>query len=71
MEQIYSSNLRVAQQKPLTSEFVVKNHTGNTYSYEPTPKNDFAYAVYGDGPYNLNMPNQSSDILALNIDYIA
>ncbi len=34
-------------------------------------RNDFASAVYGDGPYSLTMPNQASDILALNIDYIA
>ncbi len=33
--------------------------------------NQFAHAVYGDGPYNLNFPNCKSDILAQNCDYLA
>ncbi|MCM1339634.1 MAG: hypothetical protein NC191_08190 [Muribaculaceae bacterium] len=32
---------------------------------------NFASAVYGDGPYSLNHPNQKSEILAQSVDYIA
>ncbi len=32
---------------------------------------DFARAVYGDGPYSLLRPNNTSDIKAINIDYVA
>lgn len=32
---------------------------------------DFASAIYGNGPYSLVCPNQTSDILAQNLDFIA
>lgn len=42
-----------------------------TFQAEPTPQNSFAQAIYGDGPYSLNRPNSTSDVLCQNIDYIA
>lgn len=32
---------------------------------------NFASAIYGNGPYSLLHPNQTSEILAQNIDFIA
>lgn len=32
---------------------------------------NFASAIYGEGPYSLLRPNQTSDILAKNIDVMA
>lgn len=36
-----------------------------------TPQNEFSQAFYGTGPYSLNHPNQTSDVLARNIDFVA
>lgn len=33
--------------------------------------NQFAHAVYGDGPYSLTCPNRTTDILGQNCDYLA
>lgn len=40
------------------------------YTTEPK-EGSFAQAIYGDGPYSLNHPNSTSDVLCQNIDYIA
>lgn len=32
---------------------------------------DFAQAIYGNGPYNLLRPNNTTETRALNIDYVA
>ena len=34
-------------------------------------KTDFASAFYGDGPYSLEHPNNTTEILAQNVDYLA
>ena len=42
-----------------------------TFSAEPMAKTAFAKAIYGDGPYSLNHPNSTSDVLCQNLDFIA
>lgn len=32
---------------------------------------NFAQAIYGDGPYSLLRPNNTTDVKAVNIDYVA
>ncbi|MBD5402795.1 hypothetical protein HDR58_08355 [bacterium] len=38
---------------------------------ENNVKNEFAQAVYGDGPYSLDHPNMLTEFNAVNIDYLA
>lgn len=42
-----------------------------TFEAKNYQSTDFARAVYGDGPYSLLRPNNTSDVKALNIDYVA
>lgn len=32
---------------------------------------DFASAFYGDGPYSLEHPNNTTELVAQNVDYLA
>ena len=40
-------------------------------SLSKTNSTDLAQAFYGDGPYSLEHPNNMTDFLAQNIDYLA
>ena len=42
----------------------------SSYHAEKTTT-DFAQAVYGDGPYNLLRPNNTTAETAVNIDFVA
>lgn len=43
----------------------------STFKAENYHSTDFAKAIYGDGPYSLLRPNHTSDITAVNIDFVA
>lgn len=46
--------------------------TSTPHSFAPTANHsDFAFAIYGNGPFSLTCPNNASDTLAQNIDYNA
>ena len=34
-------------------------------------RTDFASAFYGDGPYSLEHPNNTTELVAQNVDYLA
>lgn len=64
----YSSKINF----PKESNFLEKISTTNPVKYSAeTSHNDFAQAVYGNGPYSLVRPNNASDVLAVFIDYSA
>ena len=37
----------------------------------PEASHDFAGAFYGDGPYSLEHPNNTTELVAQNVDYLA
>ena len=39
--------------------------------YLPEASHDFAGAFYGDGPYSLEHPNNTTELVAQNVDYLA
>lgn len=45
--------------------------TSSAYPTEDPMPNEFAQAIYGDGQYSLIHPNNTTDEIAVNIDYIA
>ena len=64
----------------------IDTHTGQSSSVEKlkaiTPEDfgtrhsievshDFAGAFYGDGPYSLEHPNNTTELVAQNVDYLA
>lgn len=42
---------------------------GTRHSAEAS--HDFASAFYGDGPYSLEHPNNTTELVAQNVDYLA
>ena len=58
------------------SQGVALYRFANPENVNPTSTQDgfsqnFAHAVYGDGPYSLSCPNRTSDILGQNLDALA
>ena len=43
----------------------------SSFHAEKTHASNFAQAIYGDGPYSLMCPNNTTETKAVNLDYIA